>query len=371
MSDRSDPSIGRVTLNDVAERSGVSSAAASLALRGLPGVATETRSRVISAAASLGYRTRAPNDRPTRTTIGLLMKARAHEMDETNAFYGPVIAGISSAGARHGLDVRLDALMVDEHFHPIEVPRLVTSPDIDGLLVLGAYLSDASATMIGTRPMVLVDGYSETPGRFATVVTDNVRGASQATRHLLALGHRRIALVGTTSDAFPSILERRQGYLAAMAEAELDPLFVDGHHDECEGIAGDVRAALARWPDVTGLVAANDEIALALLGEIGVAVPEEVSIVGFDDIEASSLVRPRLDTVSVDKPAMGRLAVSLLLHLMEHPDDPPFVATQPARLVVRASTAAPAHRRVGKNEIDRRSPSSAAAASIGPTRRGR
>ncbi len=78
-----------------------------------------------------------------------------------------------------------------------------------------------------------------------------------------------------------------------------------------------------------------------MLAELPARVPGELSIVGFDDIEASSLVRPRLDTVAVDKPAMGRLAVSLLRHRMDHPDDPAFVAIQPAHLVVRNSSAVP------------------------------
>ena len=328
----------RVTLNDVAERAGVSAAAASLALRGLAGVGEDTRDRVARAATHLGYRARPGAERRVGTTIGLLMKARREQMDETNAFYGPVVAGISAAAAGRGMDVRLDALMVDEHFNPIEVPRLVRSPDIAGLLVLGAFLSDASASLIGTRSTVLVDGYAETAGVFATVVTDNVDGASQATRRLIELGHRRIALAGTTADAFPSILERRQGYLTAMAAAGLDPIFVDGHHDEPDVVAAKLRAALVERPEITGVVAANDTVALAILADMPARVPDELSVVGFDDIEAASLVRPRLDTIAVDKPAMGRLAVSLLQHRIDHPDDPPFVAIQPVRLVVRQSS---------------------------------
>jgi len=91
-------------------------------------------------------------------------------------------------------------------------------------------------------------------------------------------------------------------------------------------------------------VSANDEVALAILAELGDRIPHDVSLVGFDDIEAASLVRQRLDTVSVDKLAMGRLAVSMLVHRMRHPHDPAFVAMQPARLVVRSSSAAPRDR---------------------------
>jgi DNA-binding LacI/PurR family transcriptional regulator len=334
-------STDRVTLIDVATRAGVSPAAASLALRGRPGVAPATRDRVVRIAAQLGYRTRSVADSAAQLTIGLLMKAKPHELLEANAFYGPVIAGVSAEAAARGIDVRLDTMPVDEHFHPIDVPRLVQSPGIDGLLVLGAYLADKSATMLSQRPLVLVDGYSETPGRFATVVTDNVDGAGRATRRLIELGHRHIALVGTAPDAFPSIRERRQGYLAAIEAAGLQPVFVDGHHDEPDVVAAKLTVAVAESPGISAAVAANDEVALAVLAELGHRVPGELSLIGFDDIEAASMVRPRLDTVSVDKPAMGRLAVSMLMHRIRHPHDPAFVVMQPVRMVSRESAAPP------------------------------
>lgn len=331
----------RVTLIAVAERAGVSPAAASLALRGRPGVAPATRERVIGAAAELGYRTRPASDLAEQLTIGLLMKSKPHETVEANAFYGPVIAGITAESASRGIDVRLDSMLVDEQFEPIEVPRLVRAPGVDGLLVLGAYLSDGSATMLTPRPLVLVDGYSQTPGRFATVVTDNVDGEAQATQRLIDIGHRHIALVGTTPDAFPSIRERRHGYLAAMAAAGLEPSFVDGHHDEPQVIGAKVRAAIDESSGITAVVAANDEVALAVIAELGHLVPRQLSVIGFDDIEAASMVRPRLDTVSVDKPAMGRLAVSMLLHRIRHPHDAAFSVMQPARLVARDSAVPP------------------------------
>ena len=149
----------------------------------------------------LGYRTRTGGSE--QLTIGLLMKARPHEVGAANAFYGPVMAGISAAAAGLAIDVRLDSLPVDEHFDPIDVPRLLDAPGIDGLLVLGAYLSGESARILGQRPIVLVDGYAADHRHFATVITDNVNGAQQATQRLIDLGHQRIAMVGSAPDAFP------------------------------------------------------------------------------------------------------------------------------------------------------------------------
>jgi LacI family transcriptional regulator len=326
----------RATLTDVAERAGVSLAAASLALRGKPGVGDDTRRRVLDVANELDYRTR--TGARAVNSIGLLVKARPHDVAETNAFYGPVIAGITEACIARGIDVRLDAMPVDEHFNPIQVPRLVTSDEVRGLLVLGAYLSEQSARLLARRPVVLVDGYAADPFSFCTVVSDNTGGMATATNRLIELGHERIALVGTTPDAFPSIRERRQGYEAAMRAAGLEPRFVDGHHDAPDPCVTAAVASLGEPDPPTAFVGANDDVALNLLAELRDRVPQEVSVVGFDDVAAASFVRPRLDTVAIDKRAMGRLAVSLLRHRIAHIADPVFTVTQRAELVVRESS---------------------------------
>jgi LacI family transcriptional regulator len=335
----------RVTLADVAEQAGVSLTAASLALRGKPGVGDDTRRRVTDVATSLGYRTRQPALAGGPATIGLLVKARLTDVGETNAFYGPVIAGISEACATEGIAVRLGHLSVDEHFDPVEAPRLLEDDDVHGLLVLGAFLSEQSGQMLGSRPVVLVDGYATDAGRFASVVSDNEGGVAAATARLIGLGHQRIAMVGTTPDAFPSIRERRTGYLRAVTEAGLEPIFVDGPHDDQAGATAAALRRLEQDPGITAVVAANDLVALGILAEHRDRVPRELSVVGFDDIDAASLVRPRLDTVAIDKPAMGRLAVSLLRHRMAHASDPAFTAIQRASLVVRESSAPPLRQR--------------------------
>ena len=333
---------GKVTLGEVAALAGVSRAAASLALRGKPGVADGTRQRILDIAESLGYRVRPIGGAQGGSgTVGLLVKARPADVGSTNAFYAPVIAGISRACAEFDLDLRLDSLVVDEHFDPVEVPRLIQSGDVDGLIILGAYLSATTATLVGAQPVVLVDGYAEEGTELPSVVSDNVGGTARATRHLIDLGHRRIAVVGTLPDSFPSILDRRRGYTAAMTQAGLQPRYLDAPHDDPPQSVRLVAEALSAPGAPTALVAANDAVALTLLAQSGLAVPGRVSIVGFDDIEAAGLVRPRVTTVAIDKQAMGRMAVSLLRHRIAHPGDAAFTQIQHARLVVRESTAPP------------------------------
>lgn len=331
------------TLSDVAKLAGVSLASASLALRGKPGVGESTRRRILEVAKELDYRSPAAAEWASGS-IGLLVKSSPDDAAETNQFYGPVIAGITQACRAAGIEMRLDVLPVDEHFNPIETPRLVAAAGIRGLLVLGAYLSEGSGRLLARWPVVLVDGYAAEPGSFASVVSDNVGGTASATARLIELGHVRIALVGTAPDAFPSIRERRAGYTRAMLAADLEPYYVDGPHHHPEQCAEAAIAGLDAPASATAFVAANDDVAIELLRHLRDRVPREISVVGFDDIDAASKVRPRLDTVAINKQAMGRLAVSLLRHRITHPADPAFTVTQRAALVVRESTAPPGGR---------------------------
>jgi LacI family transcriptional regulator, galactose operon repressor len=331
----------RVTLSEVAARAGVSRAAASLALRGKPGVAQGTRQHILDIAGGLGYRVRSFGAQPVAGTVGLLVKAKPADAGSTNAFYAPVIAGISRACAELDLDLRLDSLAVDEDLNPIEVPRMIQSGDIDGLIILGAFLSAPTTALVGAQPLVLVDGYAEDRTALPSVLSDNAGGTARATHYLVELGHRRIAMVGSLPTSFPSILERRQGYTSAMAQAGLEPLYVDTPHDQPLLCLDPVARLLSGDRPPTALVASNDAVALTLLSQLDVDVPGRVSLVGFDDIEATGLVRPRLTTVAIDKQAMGQMAVSLLRHRIAYPDHPVFTHVQHARLVVRESAAPP------------------------------
>ncbi len=328
------------TLADVAARAGVSVAAVSLALRGKSGVAADTRKRVLEHANELGYRGRGGTGPATELTIGLLLKSRPGDQGNVNAFYGPVVAGITEAARAAGIDVLLDALPVDADYRPIEIPKLVTAGTTSGLIVLGASLTAETGAALGSQPIVLVDGYTAEPDRHVSIVTDNVAGARSATEYLIARGHRRVVLVGTTPDAFPSIRERRNGYLEAMERHGLEPQCIDHHYEQARECAGRLVSTIREDPTITAAFCANDTVALACLGQLraaGVVVPGDMSIVGFDDLDAAALVSPGLDTMAVDRAAMGHLAVRLLRHQLDWPNDPPFVTMQRPRLIRRQS----------------------------------
>lgn len=340
------------TLADVAAVVGCSSAAASLALRGETGVSDATRARVIDAARSIGYQPPAGASRKRKKpmTIGLVIKAVHGDSPEANRFYAPVMAGIEESCRRHRMDLMLATMPVDQHYYPIEVPRIVTDRTCDGLIVVGAHLSQATAEILrDAPPLVLVDAYSE-DDTFDSVATDNVGGAKRAVEYLVASGHREIAMLGTEPGAFPSIQQRRRGYEQVVAEAGLTGHCIDTPYWPPESSAEVGVAYLCSHPEITAVFCANDAVAVALMQAArnsGISVPDQVSVIGFDDIDLAGFVSPALTTMAVDKLGMGRIAVSLLAHRLELEKDcvtqtlvrPQLVARQSVRQVGPFATA--------------------------------
>jgi LacI family transcriptional regulator len=310
------------TLADVAAAVGLSPAAVSLALRGLAGVSDATRVRVIEAARTLNYRPATVTSRQHQKTltIGLVIKALHGDAPEANRFYAPVMAGIEEACRTHHMDLMLATMPVDQHYFPIEVPRIVTDRTCDGLIVVGAHLSHATASILQSAPpAVLVDAYAE-EDEFDLVATDNVGGARTAVEHLVARDHRNIAVLGTEPQAFPSILQRRRGYEQVIAEHGLTPRYIDAPYFPPEAAATAGVAYLRANRDITAVFCANDAVAVALLQaarQAGIGIPDQVSVVGFDDIDLAGFVSPALTTMAVDKVGMGRIAVTLLAHRLE------------------------------------------------------
>jgi DNA-binding LacI/PurR family transcriptional regulator len=301
---------------------GLSPAAVSLALRGKPGVSETTRERVFAASRTLGYK---PISGPSRNrhkpmTVTLVIRALHGDSPDANRFYGPVLAGIEERCRRLHMHLMLAIMPVDQFNHPIEIPHTVTDRFSDGLIFVGAnFASHTSQLLEEAQPAVLVDAYAE-EGVFDSVATDNIAGARTAVQHLVCHGHRNIAILGTEPGAFPSIQQRRRGYEEAMAEAGLTPRYIDAPYYEHETAAASAISYLRAHGNVTAIFCANDLVAITFIQAArlaGIAVPDQVSVIGFDDIDMASFITPALTTMAVDKAGMGRLAVTLLAHRLE------------------------------------------------------
>lgn len=316
----------RVTLEDIARQSGVSLATVSLVLRDKPGINEETRQRVLEVARGLGYRRRSQADPMSARQlqrVGLLLKVRADNVPQTNQFYAPVVAGIEMACRQQQINLLYATMSVDVDNYPQELPRMLLEDDLDGLLLVGAFVDPTIGRMMERRTMstVLVDAYA-VEHTYNSVVSDNFRGAHEAVSYLIRNEHRHIGLVGSLPSAYPSIEERRRGYLQALQEHGITPQYFADSHIPSEQAAEAAADLLRRFPRITALFCCNDAMAIAVMQAaqaLGRSVPDDLSIIGFDDIDLAAHVTPALTTMRVDKLSLGRLAVQLLANRAAFP----------------------------------------------------
>ncbi|MCG8348749.1 MAG: LacI family transcriptional regulator [Chloroflexales bacterium] len=335
----------RVTMEDIARGAGVSLATVSLVLRHKPGINEETRRRVFNTARELGYRKHSLltlNSSPELQQIGLLMKLCGDSAPYANPFYGPILASIEATCRKRQINLLVAFMPVDIDNHPQELPRLLMDNQTDAIIMAGAFVDQTINQLLEKpgKPVVLIDAYS-TDANYDTVVSDNFRGAYHAVSHLIAAGHRHIGLVGALPDAYPSIADRRRGYEQALHDhAIAERYFADAHLDNNDEVSVATTKLLQRFPQVTALFCANDMAAISALTAaraLGRRLPEELSVIGFDDIETAAHVTPALTTMRVDKATMGRLAVQLLLNRVESPESSPVTVLLRPTLVERES----------------------------------
>ena len=337
----------KVRINDIARQSGVSLSTVSLVLNDKPGVSQETRARVLEIAGELGYPLKLPGVQGKSsplTTIGMIVKTDPDIPPQANPFYSKVIVGIEDACRRNGINLLFATLPVDEYNRPIEAPQLLYHENVDGLLMVGTFLDETFTYRSGapSTPIVLVDGYSTTES-YDTVISDNFRAAYQAVQHLIDQGHRHIGLLGGDANGYPSLIERRNGYLRALKENEIDEVYTSNFNiNKSKGYDETVRL-LKEHPEVTALFCVNDDVgstAIRAAQDLGKQTPEEISIIGYDDTYIAANTHPALTTMHVDTVAMGRAAVHLLSLRLENPGSARMTLTIHSKLVERESVSA-------------------------------
>lgn len=310
-------------------------------------ISPDTRARVLRIAAELNYHPRTVGRTATMLRNGAILVL----CDETHVpslladpFYGPVLAGIERQAQARGFQLLVKSVKAGD---PPALDPLTKNKKgrIDGLLLVGADLSPKliSAAERQGLPAVMVDDHSSDQ-RADAVVTDNAGGAGAAVRHLITKGHRRIGFVGGPL-RHSSLAERLQGYRLALHEAgiEPDPAWVATDERICgpeEGEALALRLLGSSRGRVTAIVAGNDMIAVGVLKaarSLGLTVPGELGVIGFDDIDYASYTTPPLTTVRVFKEETGRSAIDRLLERMDQPSRPPVRLALLTELVVRES----------------------------------
>jgi LacI family transcriptional regulator len=328
-----------MNIYDLAREAGVSIATASKALNGRRDVNEQTRQKVLETAKRLQYHpshmARGLARRRTEN-IGVVALRRFKVPFFTNPFYSRVIEGMEIETTQRNYNLLLSILPADEPSAQLHLPKLVREKNADGLVLLGEMPSALLREVFDRRiPSVIVDFFSPKLAAHY-ILTDNKQGMRQLVKHLAALGHKRAAFLQSASLDW-SFTERQSGFEAPAREAGIK---AEAWVSPADGRAAEAVAEKLRGQDrPTALVACNDQHALAALqgaALAGLKVPQDLSVAGFDDIEAAQ--HAGLTTLRVDKVGMGTKAIQHVFTLMEPPLEPSSREDLPVDLVVRQST---------------------------------
>ena len=318
----------RVSIKDVAKEAGVSATTVSYVLNSTPTetISKETKQRVMDAVSRLGYvpnlNARSLSSRHS-SLIGVLIPQTepGKELMFSNPFYGELLSSIEYTARQHGYHLLLSGTKEDQDYLSIAQNR-----GVDGVIIVGTYPGEnLNALKTLGVPVVLVDSYVKDDA-FHTIGIEDKEGARMATRYLIEKGHRRIAFVSGSIRENGVNIKRYQGYCDAMREAGLpvdEQAVYSGTVDYEYGIAA-AREFLARGRKQTAAFVTADVISMGLvkgLQQNHVRIPEDVSVVGFDDLTFSSIYNPPLTTVRVPKQEMGKVAVRRLRDIMMDGND--------------------------------------------------
>jgi DNA-binding LacI/PurR family transcriptional regulator len=326
------------TLKDIARECGVDVATASRALNKVYGVREGTRQKVLDVAKRLNYR-------PNRLAKGLAT-GRSHTLamiisDVRNPFFAELARGAEDAAFEAGYEL----VLCNSDLNPEKQMRYIRAlleKQVEGILMnTVAKLSRAEQDELSRSglPIVLLNRPPASIRGFSSVIADNFQGGLLAGRYLMDRGHRAIAHL-TGPQEHGSLMERTKGFQKGVEEAIPAPLIVRGQHNT-EGGYEMMKKLLANGHPLTAVFAANDAIAFGAIRAIfdaGRRVPDDISVVGFDDVELASIIRPPLTTIHQPKYEMGKAAVEILL-----------------RLATRAGSWTPEHRLFEVRMVERQS----------------
>ncbi|MEV7393017.1 LacI family DNA-binding transcriptional regulator [Streptomyces sp. NPDC091215] len=331
----------RVTIRDVARAAGVSPAAVSKVLNDGYGVSAAMREKVLHAVAELGYR---PN------AAARAMRGRSHTIGIVADIRAPIVAQITEGIEEELRDSSLDILLAPVGSDP---ERQRSSIDamlnrkLDGLILIVPALTRTELETLGQSIPTVLIGRHGGGRQFDSVMDDDMAGAGLAVEHLVELGHERISHIAMPMGDFrrPSVLPqtaREDGYVTAMRDHSLDPDVITTDYSEAGGHTGGL-AALRRAEPATAIFAGTDMVALGVLRaahELGLRVPDDLSVVGADNLPVGALPQISLTTIDPAGKLNGSTSARLLRERIDGRRNPVTHAITPT-LVVRQTTAPP------------------------------
>jgi len=333
-----------ITIKDVAKAANVSIATVSLVMHNHRRISKDTKVKVMEVIEKLNYR-------PSRSARGLVSRRTGNvgfiltndHFLRTEPFYTHIFIGTEIEARDHDFYILLNT--IDSHFtEKDQLPRFILDKNVDGVIVAGKVsniLIDKLSSL--SLPVVYID-YVPSNKNSSTVLVDNIMGGKIATNHLIKLGHRNIGFIGGDIE-HPSISDRYKGYRQAI-EAEGLPMgsnlieTLEDYPARTNGYNA-AKRLFSINPDITAVFACNDAMALGVINYLkdrGLRIPQDISVIGFDDVVSESTVDPPLCTVKVPTVEMGMEAMKLISSHLKNFNGYPQKVMVPVELVVRQST---------------------------------
>lgn len=346
-----------VTINEIARRAGVAKSTVSRVLNEHPNVSEDTKKKVLRVVKEMDYTGNYFARRIRRDSSGAIGVVFHGDRGALAAdpFYNRVFNGIVSAASNKGYSITYIVLAVEKDNSWNHLRELSRGKALDGYIVMGnGYALFREVVEDDEQPVVVVDAFDD-GNKWPSVVVDNLYGAREAVKHLALAGFQKISFIygidvwGITQ----SFLERQMGYRMAIQMLGLEynedwilgEKLGKGQEENCIRVGYECAERAMQLQDTpTGVFAANDLIAIGVvksLVEMGYRVPEDVGVIGFDNIPMSRYYHPSLTTISVNKEKMGATAFRRLIQLMNGSESEDLLTKMvlPVELIVRESTA--------------------------------
>lgn len=333
------------TIKDVAKKAGVSIATVSFVINDSKHISTETKKRVVKAIKSLKYH-------PSKSAINLVSGKTGNigfiltddHFLRTEPFYTRIFLGTEFEARSEGYYILLTSIRPDFNEEDI-LPRFILNKSVDGIIIAGKISQNLIERISAYNlPTVFID-YIPSNNNHPLVLIDNIQGALLATNHLISLGHTNIAFIGGDIE-HPSLFDRLNGYKQALVNANIsikhNLIVTDTKYPDRQNGFNLAKKLFSKNKNVTAVFAGNDAMAIGVmhyLKDNGYKVPEDVSLIGFDDVEADLMLSPPLTTIRVPKIEMGIESLKLMVNTLKNKKSLQKKILVPVELIIRRSTS--------------------------------
>lgn len=332
------------TIKDVAQKAGVSIATVSLVIHNHERISSVTKKKVLKAIKDLNYYpSRSARDLVSKKTGNIGFILTDDHFLRTEPFYTRIFLG-TEFEARDGEYYILLTTVKSDFSQDDPLPRFVLDRSVDGIIIAGKVPEIIIDKLSNYHlPLVFVD-YTTFKENYPVVLIDNIHGGILATNHLIEYGHKNIAFIGGDIN-HPSINERLTGYRKALENAGISInkkiISTSSPYPDRQNGYNSAKKIFNSSKDVTAVFACNDAMAIGTmhyLKDSGYKIPQDVSIIGFDDVEADLMLDPPLTTIRVPKVELGAEAFRLMLNILKSKNANPKKILVPVELIIRKST---------------------------------